>query len=234
MRTYLKAVQDFVSEVGVAGGTGPISLAVGNEADGVRRVIQYIREAHQYVCELWPDWEFLWQQEEASTTAGMVGSTLLPLPDPEPREYMLVDNAFQIKVGTAWRRVRYIPWEQYRNQYRVGTPKAQSLTPTHWTVRPDRRVELSHPIGGVFDYRYEYYRKFPDLVNDDDEIIIPIDRIVIVRAKIIFAERENAPEHMQGASSEYDDIMQRLEANYLTDAEGGRHGAQRDIVVRDV
>jgi len=237
-RTYLEIVQDFVSEVGVAGGTGPIDLATGLESSGVSRVIQYVREAHLSICTMWPDWDFLWLEETGTTTQDQVdaGATVLPSATPKPRRYKTQRHSFQIQSGNAWRDVRYLEWDDFKKIYRHGSPRTPSTTPNAWTFRPDRTIEFSHPIGGVFDYRYEYYREPPNLVNDDDEIILPdgYDRLVLVRAKIIFAERENAPEIMQGSANEFDEMVTRLESNYLPGFRGGASHEEQDMVVRDV
>ena len=237
-RTYLEIVQDFVSEEGVAGGTGPVDLATGKESTGIARVIQYVREAHLSICTAWPDWDFLWETEEGTTTATQVtaGDTLLPMANPVPRRYKTSLGAFQIKQGTSWNNIRHMWWDEFKRSQRTGSVKPAKTRPAFWTVRPDKKIELSHPIGGVFDYRYEYFREPPSLVEDGDEIILPhgYDRLVLVRAKIIFAERENAPEIMQGSAAEFDDLMTRLEANFLPGFRGGDSHEDQDLVVRDV
>jgi len=234
-RTYLKLVQDFVSEVGVAGGTGPVTLAIGQEQDGIRRVIQFIAEADRDICRSWPDWDFLWAEEDAETTPAQVsaGSTILAAPATPAREHVL--DSFQILAGNSWRSITYMRWPEFRKRFRIGSTKTATTTPSFWTVRPDRSIELSAPIGDVFRYRYEFFQWNSGLENDDDVSLIPgdFDRAILVRAKIIFAERENAPEIMHGASAEFDDIITRLEANYLTGSAGGRHH-EDGLVVRDV
>lgn len=237
-RTYLQLVQDFVSEVGVAGGTGPVDIATGKEAKGVNRVIQYIREANDYILTLWPNWDFLWTLEEGTTTAGQVtaGDTLLPFPALKPKHYPTGLGSFQINTGSSWKNLKYVNFKDFWTSMRTGSPKAATARPSFWTHRPNRQIELSHPIGAVFDYRYQYYREPPQLVDDDDVSIIPhgFDRLILVRAEMIYAKRENAPEHMQGAAAEYEDLMVRLESNYLPGFYGGASTDDEDLVVRDV
>lgn len=238
MRTYLDIVQRFVSEVGVAGGTGPVTIDAGRSIKGVDRVLHYVQDAHTTVCSMWPDWEFLWVMANGTFTATQVlnGDTLLPAPDPGAERYKTGMNMFQIRSNNSWRGVRFMNWDQFTATQRIGSDKSPMTPPSYWTVRPDRVIELSHPIESESDYRYQYYREPLTLVNDDDEILIPVgfERAVLCKAKMIFAERENAPEHMHGAAAEFDDLIQRLESRYLPGIRGGASHEEEDMVVRDV
>ena len=228
-------VQRFVSEVGVAGSIGPTSLTIGRSQDGINRVIEYVQQAHATVCWRWPDWDFLWGIEEGVTTATQVtdGATVLPAPDPPAREYVIERSGLQVERAGSWRNVRYMDWRDFKSANRIGNVIPASTSPASWTVRPDRMIELSSPIGGVFNYRYEYYKKAALLVDDSDPIIVPDPRIVLVQAKMIFAERENAPEIMHGSSGEYDVLMTQLESTYLPGFAGGRSREERLVASDD-
>lgn len=235
MATYLEIVQDFVREVGVGGGTGPSSVA--NQTGEMGRVVQFVRDAHRYICDLWPDWDFLWSEYQGNTTTtqAAAGSTVIvrasatggggsggQLPS-NIREY--VTDSFQVQDGDSWVPVKYLRWQEFRPRFKVGKVAPASVKPTHWTVLPNRNIELSAPIGGVYSYRFNYYRRSTDLSENSSEIEREIPaRLVLARAKIIYAERENAPEIMAGASIEYDDLLERLEANYCPGMAGGRSG----------
>lgn len=222
-KTYLQVVQDFVSEVGVAGSSGPDTIALGKDSVGINRVIQYVRDAHRYVCDLWPDWRFLWTRENATIPASMVSGsdTVLPVADPTPRAYVF--DSFHIKRNGRWHRVHYMPWHHFRERYERGDdPRDASDHPPYWTVTPDDKIQLSNPPATEYDYKYEYYQWAADLENDSDPIIVPFWRMVLCRAKMIYAERENAPEIMHGAAAEYSDLSDRLEANFLVGNAGGR------------
>lgn len=228
-KTYLQVVQDFVSEVGVAGGSGPDTIALGQQSVGINRVIQYVRDAHKYVCDMWPDWRFLWERESSTITASMVSNeeTILPIPSITPRAYVL--DSFHIKRNGRWSPVRYMEWDRFRDRYERGETRRPSDTPPYWTVTPDDRIQLSNPPETEYDYKYEFYKWAEELSADDDPIIIPFWRLTLVRAKMIFAERENAPEIMHGASSEYADLMIRLESTYLTGTAGGRGHEELEV-----
>lgn len=237
MTTFLESVQDFVAEVGVAGGTGPTSIATGETTTGINRVIQFTREAHDYLCRLWPDWDFLWAEEIGTVTAGAVAAGDMTLPNPsgiEVEDFAVAYGGMQVQEDGRWHNVRYQPWREFKVAHRTGATRPASSKPAFWSFTPNRTIQLSNPVGSEFNYRYEYYGIPARLANDDDEIVIPMPRLVLVRAKIIFAERENAPEIMQGATAEYDDLMTRLESRYLPGHSGGRSNEPMDQVVRDV
>ena len=69
-----------------------------------------------------------------------------------------------------------------------------------------------------------FQKRSERLTSDSEVSIIPIEfhRIIVVRAKLIYAEREDAPEIMAGSSAEYDSLMSALEAGYLFGQEDGR------------
>lgn len=220
METYLQVVQRFVSEVGVAGATGPASIAISSS--GIDRVVHYVADAHDYICQLWPDWRFLWVEHEGQITSDDVDNGLNVLPVPaafRPRLY--VKGSLQVKIDDAWRHIPEYEWHKFKAIARLGTERAQKDA-SFYTIRPDNRIELSNPVSRPFDYRIEVYRWAAPLENDEDPIVVPFPRLVLCRAKMIFAERENAPEIMHGASAEYMDLMQRLESTHLPGVAGGQ------------
>lgn len=227
MKTYLQLVRDFVSEVGVAGGTGPASISISSA--GTDRVVQYVRDAHQYVCDIWPDWRFLWHEQEGQVDQSMVdnGEVMLPLPNGlRVRQY--VPDSLTINDGSGWRRVPEVGWIEFRRRARLGDP-GDPGNPIFYTVRPDGQIELSGPAKDPYDFRIEFYRWADPLTVDEDEIVPPFPRIVLARAKMIYAERENAPEIMHGSAAEYSDLLQRMEANWLEGNAGGRGTQQLQV-----
>ena len=77
------------------------------------------------------------------------------------------------------------------------------------------------------DLTADYWVKAEHLDADSEISIIPEEyhRIILVRAKMIYAEREDAPEIMAGSSAEFHNLLTNMEADYLPAQADGRQGA---------
>lgn len=209
-RTYLDLSRLLVSELGVAGGSGP--SAVTGQTGELKNIVQWVAEADVYIQNLWDDWRFLWTHVTGQV-ATQGSDTIAYVTDlAEPVHDGLVLNA---GLTTAY-KPEWMDWAQFRSRYGT-TPKRTASRVVHWSVSPDQVIHLSHLVGADQAWSLDYYRQPVRMAANGDRSPIPeaMDRIIIARAAIIYGTREDAPEIVTGYSGEYADILERLEGKYL-------------------
>lgn len=209
-RSFLDLCKATVAELGVAGGTGPSSVT--GQVKELGRIVQWVGDADLYVQGLWHDWNFLWAQASGTATADTIMT---------PADFKAeIDNGLVLNTGLASAyRPTWMDWREFDIKFET-TPKSTSSRPFSWSVRPDNSIRLSAILSASQDYTLNYFRLPQRMTGNTSVSPIPdmYDRIIIARAKIIYAEREDAPEVMAGSSAEYQDLLEKLESLYLPSA----------------
>lgn len=225
---YLKLCQLFVSELGIAGGSGPSKIE--DQTGEFLNVVRWIATADVQVQTLWDDWDFLWTEEDQTTTANV---REIDPPTPNKVEIGLIDRESMVfRPGDSDHFFpTFLEWKNFRRQFEFAKRRTVR-NPTHWTISPEGKILLSHKLKEATDVHYEFWRKPVRLENGTDTSLIPNDsvsedgedypRIILLRAKLIYAEREDAPEIQAGALAEYADVLEKMEAKYLPWMKGSR------------
>jgi hypothetical protein len=238
--TYLELVSDMIMETGLQGGNAPSSIA-GAEGDA-KKVAYWIRVADLSIQRERIDWQFLWFFETASLTPGSA-----VVPSPIDRNNNSTNNlTHTILVNTVAKGTlavidnngqahfpSFMPWNEFSVLYTYETQQ-QNDAPSYWTIRPDRVILLSEPIASSgFTCKYQFWRKPLPLRNDNDISLIPDDfsRIIICRAKIMYAAHEDAPEVEVDAAAEYDVLLNQMASIYAPDAEWQRMENSDQVLV---
>lgn len=218
--TYLEMVSDMIMETGLNGGNAPSSIELA-EGDA-KKVAYWIRIADMQIQRERIDWQFLWGRidrgltPDSSTVRSPVDwptdtrddrnqRTVLVNAMPKDRLAIMDTN------GEAFFPT-YLDWNEFSPLYGFEEQQASDY-PSYWTIRPDRVIKLSEPIeSSDLVCRYEYWRKPLEMRTGEDTSRIPDDfsRLIVVRAKIMYAEHEDAPEVDVGASAEYDIMFNQL------------------------
>jgi len=207
--TFLELCQAYRSELGIPG-TGPVTVL--NQVGELAKLVRDIQNADLDVKRRWQDWRFLRSTHSTNVTAG---SRVPEIPTPDSFNFW-DETRFRLDPGTLNTfKISYIDYLEFED--RVDSSIAIDRTPEVVTVDNDDKLRLdpvpvvNHVLKGT------YWRKAVQLENDSDisEIPIQFHRIIIVRAKIYYAEREDAPEITSGSVAEFEDLMFQMEANQL-------------------
>jgi len=229
--TYLQMVSDMILETGLNGGNAPSSIE-GAEGDAAK-VAYWIRISDMQIQRERIDWDFLWSREDASLTSD---SAVVPSPrddnqgDEETNEHTVLVNSIakdRLAIidpnGEAF-FPQYMAWNEFSVMYGYEA-QAPNDYPSFWTIRPDRVILLSEPIeSSDMTCRYEYWRKPLEMRTSTSTSRIPDDfsRLIVVRAKIMYAEHEDAPEVDVGATSEYEVTFNQMLSVHAPEAEWQR------------
>jgi hypothetical protein len=225
-RTFLTLTRDFAAEVGAfkSGVSLPASVvSQTGEADNLQR---YVADAADYIQNLWLDWNFLWSLEDGT----------------------LLATASSIAANAAWRSMDqrgflfnpltstgyfpgFIPWPMFYQRTFVRALSA-ALRPTNWSRAPDGTIYLSHIASADIEWKAPVWLWPTRMATDAATHPIPGtlgDRIIICRAMITYGVREDAPEIITGASAEYADLLEKLEATCLPNLERSRQSEATHI-----
>jgi len=245
MDTYLSLVNDFVRETALSGGSALDSVinATGDQA----KAAYWIKQANNQIQREWLNWDFLW----VSTTQNLTQDSTIVPPETEKipvipgqpdkisigiinfikRKSLAViaaDGEAHFPVFMDWNNSDFVRFYTYETQ-------DPSNFPAWWSMRPDRTILLSEPIeSSDLTCRYDFHRKPRQFYEDADIPLIPEDftRLIVVTAKIMYAEHEDAPEVSAGAHEEYDYLLSEMEAAHLPDQGFNREShSDADLVV---
>ena len=236
MSTYLELCQDMARDVGIPG-DGPSSVTSTSLSEEENAVVRYIKTADQDIQSRWFDWDYLWS--EATITASSGTSTLTSSNSGFPSSLgnWRLDSFVWNKSSDDYQILEYVPLIEYREDYKYGT--IDSDIPEVFTVKPDNTIDLYPTPNASVAVSAEYWST-PTLLSSDSQVSeIParFHRIIIARAKMFYAENEDAPEIMVSSLSEFEDQLDKLEADQLPRQKNRRFSSAQDsfnFVVRPI
>jgi hypothetical protein len=115
----------------------------------------------------------------------------------------------------------YVDW---RDDLRQGT--ATNTTPNYIIVKPDNSLIVDPPPDKTYTITADYWRTPTRMSANTDQSSIPSQyhRIIVARAKTMWAEREESPEILIASSAEYQDLLEKLESQSLPGQRERRFG----------
>lgn len=216
MSTFLELCKIYRSELGIPG-DGPATVV--NQIGELARVVEDIRNANTDIQNRWHDWKFL---HRTHTTQTVVGSLRLVESKPTNIGVWNTNSVWLDKTTASPIHLEYVDYDTFRDNVLVGLPATDQ--PYQFTIKPDNSLEVYPLADDEYTLTAEYWRK-PEILTSDAQIsLLPeqFHRAIVVRAKLYYAEREDAPEIMAGSSAEFDDLMFQLEAHQLRDQDVGK------------
>ena len=250
---YKQLLTDFLRETALSGGSAPVSVSTvtGDQA----KAAYWIKQADLQIQREWINWDFLWvraprigiaQGSQTFPNFGSSQSTIniggqdIDLTSNDVNKVIRGSVAIINASGKAhfpcyknWHTSDFSKLYTYETQTATDTPEYFSVMPP---LNGSRTIILSAPVSssGLFQ-AYDYYRKPRALVDDTDVSAIPDDfsRLIVVGAKIMYAEHEDAPEVSAGSHEEYEFIMSEMQAIHLPDQSFNREShPDEDLVVQ--
>ena len=221
MSTYLVLCQDMARDVGIPG-TGPSSVAPTPEEE--KDVVRYIKDADLDIQRMWFNWDFLWSEATLTPVAGV--STLT---SPSDLAQWNTDSVVYNPTAEGWQPLGFVPWLQYREDYKYGT--VATGTPEFFSVKPDNVMDVYPTPDSTTAITSEYWAVPTELSDSGDVSAIPVrfHRIIIARAKIYYAEQNDAAEVLSGSIAEFTDLLLKLEADQLPGQRNRRFSLVQDL-----
>jgi hypothetical protein len=228
-RTYLQLCQDMCSDLGITGGTMPSTQGITSQEQ--LRVANWIARADILIQQVWADWDFMYLTDSITGVAG--------------NDYLVANNNFNAVdqksmvyspdvTGTNPQFPKYMDWRPFQNQFQ-DRPKMTQAIPTFWTLDPTKKIWLSHILLANAPFNLSYWKTPVRMASDTATSPIPqdFDTIIVERAKLLYAQRENAPEILSGSSAEYTDLLDKLQSAYLPNRKADRRSRNDDTTNPD-
>lgn len=221
-RRFIDLCKDVVSDLGIAGGT--INSVTGTLNQEQLRIVNWVARADLFVQNLWIDWLFLWNADPAVLC--QAGSDVLSpsLPTWARAIQSIERNSLWLGASSATARpVAYMEWDKFRDTFQRRV-KQTSAMPVAFSRSPDGVLYLSHKMPQPSTFTLDYHCIGKRMVADNDTSRVPeaFDSIICERAKLFYAQRENAPEILTGSTAEYMDLLDKMQASCLPDNTAGR------------
>ena len=205
---FLQIAQLVRQECGIGGSGTPASVV--DQTGEMKRVIDWVIQADLYVQALNQDWKFLWKEFSIPTVIGQAAYS-------KPSDFDEWDKmSFWLDYTTDDNTpLNYVDYLEWRQRLRAGVKENEP--PTRIVIKPDDSLVLDSPPDKIYTLTADYYRKPIALAANDDEPPYPsrYHRIIVARAKRMYAVYEDAPEILTDAEDEYKNLLMRLESSQI-------------------
>lgn len=213
MATYLQLCQQMRREVGIS--RDGVLTSTASTAGQIGEVVALIAKAELEIQTKWKDWRFRWGEVALTTVIGQEeydsGDAGWPAALSSWNPW-----AFTYNSGTTSAvSLQDMPFDEWRRK--LKNAGATNSTPAFSVIKPDDGIILWPPPDAAVTLYGEYVIRPTALSGDATVSTIPVEfhDIIVARAKMMWAEANEAPEIFQSASQDYMLWLQRLEANSL-------------------
>lgn len=229
MSTYLELCQDMARDVGIPG-TGPstVESTTGLSEEEIS-VIRYVAQADLDIQSRWFDWDFLWNEASITSISGTSTLTSSNTGFPSALGNWKLDSFVWNKASDDYVILEYMEWNDYRNIYKYGT--VDSDISEVYSIKPDNNIDLYPTPNSTTVVSAEYWATPTALTTNSQISAIPprFHKIIIARAKMYYAENEDAPEIMAGSLAEFEDLLDKLEADQLPSQKNRRFSSAQNM-----
>jgi hypothetical protein len=231
MSTYLVLCQNMARDVGIPG-TGPSAVDATDLSEEENAVVRYVAQADQDIQSRWFDWDYLWSTATMTTisgTATLASTNTTTGSFPTDLGNWKLGSVVWDPTSDSYQPLEYEPWNEYRDNYKYGT--VDSDIPEVFTYHPDNTLDFYPTPSSSTTVQAEYWATPTVMTADDDISAIPprFHKIIIARAKMYYAENEDAPEIMAGALAEFEDLLDKLEADQCPSQKNRRFSSAQNM-----
>lgn len=201
-QTLLSMSQEVARQAGYSGQINAVAVATGDAA----RIVNFVKEATQYIELRWADWRFLW----GGLAEGVTSTTTNFIPTPSGHYRWDQDRLFFDN-----HTVCPITWDKFQMYANMNDP----AYPTQFVIMPDSTVRMFPPPDAEYNYSFSWYKEPALLVADTDEPLVP-DRFrttIVNYALWLYAMYDDSAELAAKSEAEYNNWLTLLEADQRPD-----------------
>lgn len=214
---YLELCVRARQEAGVSG-SGPTTVT--GQTGKLEKIVNWVQQAWIEIQLMRPNWLFMHAEFSFPTVAATrdylaadVSITDLKLWD--TGSFMIYETA----LGESdQNQLVYLPYSQWRSTYRIGMGDRDDARPQYFTIMPDNSVRMEPRPDKIYTIEGEYKKSSQVLALDADELTgFPDDfhMLVVWQALKTYGHFENAPEVLEEAETNFDNLLYRLEIEQL-------------------
>ena len=174
------------------------------------KIVSWVADSDVEIQSLWFDWDFLHAEFVHPTVIGTAAV-------PAPADIGVWDEeSFYLDYTTNdYKKLSKVDYKVWRNTMRNGVKTNQK--PDFFIIKPDQSLILESPPDAIYSLTGEYWMRPQKMAVNGDYSVIPeeFERIIVARAKMMYAEHDSANDIMISSQVEYDYLLDRMEAKYL-------------------
>ena len=207
-------------------GSGPVSVL--GQVGELENLVEWVALADQETQSRWFDWDFLHVSTWSTNTIIGVATVIAPADIGTWDE-----ESFYLNYTTASNQsLSVLDYRAWRKAFRQGV-KVNSK-PSSVVIKSDLSLVLESPPDAIYSLSADYWRRPVKMAANTDTSLIPeeYERIIISRAKMMYAEFSGSGVLLSSAQIEFDDLLDKLEAKYLSGHKARRMMSADQMVVR--
>ena len=214
---YLELCVRLREEAGITG-AGPTSVI--DQQGQLKRIVNWVNQAWVEIQLMRPNWLFMNVEFSFDTVA-------------ETRDYLAADYSitdlklwdlqsflmYETAVGeTDQQQLLYLRYSDWRSTYRVAMNSRTSDRPAFLTVLSTNKIRFEPKPDKIYTIEGEYKRTTQNFTADADvPTNFPDDfhMLIVWQALKYYGHYENAPEVLEEAEVNFDNLLYRLEIEQL-------------------
>lgn len=214
--TFLQLVQRLHQESATSG-IQPASVI--NQVGDAKRLVDWIATAWLDIQNERPDWNFLRQPVQFTTTANKSTYTAADAGLLSFGNYKR--DSFRCYLASAGvgseLDLNYQPWDLFRRTHLFGSLRLVVTRPYDFTIDPDKNFILGPIPDAAYVVNGEAYARPTLLANDADIPALPpqFHMMIVWRALTYYGYKEAAPEALTFGQNEYGRMMRELLSDQL-------------------
>lgn len=209
--TFLQMVQRLRQESGTSG-IDPVTTK--NQTGEIRRLCNWISSAWLDIQTMRPNWYFMQQPIQFSTTAGKQSYTAAECGVASFGNFKTDSfRQYRDSAGVASEYpVNYLSWDKFRDVHLYSTMRTRQQMPYNFSVDPKKNFVLGPIPDDVYVINGEGYAMPTEFSEDSDRPTLPpqFHMIIVWRALIHYAKYEAAQESLMHGKDEYDRMIRML------------------------
>ena len=193
------------------GGSGPSSTT--NQEGEYLRIINWLDTAYESIQTRRADWSYLRDDFESDAlVSGQDVYTPAQLGIDDFSNWFPHDFKLHIGSFSNEQLMSYIPWNDFRLSYLLGSNRTTEGRPVVWTIKPNKSIQFSPVPNQAFIVNGEYFKKPDVMTEDDDEPVFPdwFHMAIVWRAIIYYSPYAAEADRWLQGKQEYADLMRRL------------------------
>lgn len=215
---FLSICQGVAREAGVS---DTLPASVTSQTGELKRIVEWVKAAHEDVVGLHQDWTFLRTRSSFTTTSGIREYSLdtIGIEDTFGRWDEDSFRAYLTATGRSdEQRLEPCDYDVFREIYDFGVAATVTGRPTVVSFRPESfAVLLSQTPNAAYTVTYEYWQRNTPLAANADEPAWSSDlhQILVWRALMYYGEFEAAPESFTRGKNNYRRALTAMRRKYL-------------------
>lgn len=216
MSTFLELCSDLRREAGISG-AGPTTVV--SQTGEMGRVVEWVKKAYRDLQNLHANWDFLKTEFSFSTIASTANYTKTAAGLTELGSWKVDEfTCYLTATGVADEQpLEYVPWDDFKAGYTLGTLSTQTNRPQVVTVKPDQSLTFWPIPNDVYTIKGEYYKRAQAMTVNSDEPLIPLafQDVIVWRALMFYGAYTGADEKYSHGQNEFKRLLAKLEENQL-------------------